>query len=78
MASNMIWAQYHALKGMIANEQADFYGDAEDWQPAYMGISPDLDEVIISDDITEIPVGWFIEQACQDADEIAKMYFDFR
>lgn len=78
MASNRIWAQYHALKEMIADAQADFYGDAEDWQPSYMGISPDLDEIIISDDINEIPVGWNIEQACEDAETIANYYFDLR
>ena len=78
MASRKVWAQYNALKELIADAQAEFYGDSEDWQPAYMGISPDLDEVIISDDINEIPVGWHEEQACEDAQTIANYYFDLR
>lgn len=72
------WARYHMLRDLIAEAQDEFYGDAEDWQPAYMGISPDLDDVVISDDVAQIPVGWYLEQACMDAEDIANMYFDFR
>lgn len=72
------WARYHMLRDLIAEAQDEFYGDAEDWQPAYMGISPDLDDVVISDDVAQIPVGWHLEQACMDAEDIANMYFDFR
>ena len=69
---------FYRLKDLIADAQDEFYGDAEDWQPAYMGISPELDKVVISDDICQIPVGWHLEQACIDAWVIASNYFDFR
>lgn len=72
------WARYQMLRELVVKAQDDFYGDAEDWQPAYMGISPELDEVIIEDDICRIPVEWFIENACRDADEIVNQYFDLR
>lgn len=76
--NSLDWARYNYLRERIADAQSDFYGDAEDWQPAYLGINPDLDEVVIEDDVALIPAGWFIEQACMDADEIAKQWFDFR
>lgn len=78
MATRVDWARYQMLRDLIVEAQDDFYGDAEDWQPAYMGISPELDEVVIEDDVALIPAGWFIEQACMDADEIVTQYFDLR
>lgn len=77
----MNWAMRNALIELINDAISDWYGDAEDWNPAYMGISPELDEVIISDDICEIPVGWHIENPCmfsEPATEIADLYFDLR
>ena len=78
MASNSEWMRDNLLKGLIESAQEDFYGDAEDWQPAYLGIAPHLDNVVISDNISDIPVGYFIEQACMDASSIAVLYFDLR
>lgn len=78
MTSRVVWAKFNLLKEMIADAQADFYGDDEDWQPAYLGISPDLEECVIEYDIAQIPVGWHIENACLDAEEIANQYFDLR
>lgn len=81
MAKASEWAKRNELARLIGEALDEWYGDAEDWQPAYLGISPDLDEVVCHDDIRMIPAGWHIEDPCMfesPEEEIADMYFDLR
>ena len=81
MASRIDWAIRNALIEQINDALDDWYGDAEDWQPSYLAVSPELDEVVINDDISEIPVGWHTFNPCiylDPATEIADEFFDLR
>lgn len=63
------------LREMVAKSQSEFYGDDEDWQPAYLAVSPELDEVVVAEDIALIPVGWYVENACFDVEHIVNKIY---
>ena len=91
MANSVVWAQYYALKDLIAQAVDDAVEDNEGWpegEVLTIAISPDLENVVASflpwwDDerfANTISEDWHIEHASsvEDADEIAQLYFDLR
>ena len=91
MASNKIWAQYYALKDLIAGAVDEVVEDNDGWpEGAVMtiAISPDLEIAVASflpwweDEkfANVINEDWHFESAesVEDADGIADIYFDLR
>lgn len=90
MASNAIWARYHALKDAIASAVDEAINDEDiredEIDNILVLISPDLDEVYayVNTSIREIDMkafpDWHIEHAdsVEEADGIADLYFDLR
>lgn len=91
MASNAIWARYHALRDLIATAVDEVVEDNDGWPEGAkmtIAISPDLEIVVATflpwfdgDRFAEvITEDWHIEHAdsVEDADGVADLYFDLR
>ena len=57
---------------LIVEAQASFYGNDIDRRPSFIGISPDREAVIMSYDIGQMPVGWWVGCGCREPDVIIK------
>lgn len=91
MASNAIWARYHALRDLIATAVDEAVKDNDGWpegETITIAISPDIEIVMATflpwwDDerfANTISEDWHIEHAAsvEDADDLAFLYFDLR